>query len=148
MAVFVAVVAATAASTASAESAATTAAAKATATTKAAAVAAATTASSAKSTATAAKATATSTAIVTGASDVHLDFLSVDGGAVQLADGPVGSVLVNHGDEGVALASDVNILDLAASKIIKGYFPTRISGCCQGLTRRIRSPKCPLDIWR
>ena len=47
--------------------------------------------------------------------DVHLDGLAaVDGDAVELADGGLGGVLVDHGDEGVALSGVVDVGDLAA----------------------------------
>jgi len=77
------------------------------------------TASAATSTATTAEATepaaavpVTAAAVLPGLGLVDLDLLAVDGGAVQLLDGLVGTDLVNHGHEGVTLASDVNILDL------------------------------------
>ncbi len=44
---------------------------------------------------------------------VHLDLLSVDGGSVELGDAAVGLAGVAHGDEGVSLVGDVDVVDAA-----------------------------------
>jgi len=53
--------------------------------------------------------------VLAGLGSVHLDLLTVDGGAIQILDGLVGTALVSHGHESIALLGDVNLLDLTTS---------------------------------
>lgn len=52
--------------------------------------------------------------VVAALGRLDLDFLAVDGHAVELVDGVHGALLVGHGDEGVALAGDVHVGDISA----------------------------------